>query len=263
MRRILVSRLVFPFCVLAALLAGCGTGTLQERRLDLAVSANFAAAARRLAEDFGRQHACTVALATASSGKLSAQIQNGAPFDLFLSADTAYPGHLHRIGKAEPLRIYAYGRLVAWSTVLPAMPPVAALCSLQGEGRIGIAQPETAPYGRAAEEVLRRLGHWEALQDRLVIAESIAQLNLYIESGQVDWGLSAYSAVQGREALGVWTLVPDSLHAPIAQGFAVLPHGRRQHAALVDSFAAYIGSPEAQAIIAAHGYTPVASQETK
>jgi molybdate transport system substrate-binding protein len=235
---------------------GDGAAAQGGRRLDLAVSANFAAAAERLAADFGQRQACVVHISTASSGKLSAQVQHGAPFDLFLSADTAYPGHLHRIGQAEQPRVYAFGRLVAWSTVLPAMPPIAAILLLQGDGRVGIAQPETAPYGRAAEEVLRRLGHWEALQDRLVIAESIAQLNLYIESGQVDWGLTALSAVSGRTAPGVWTLVPDSLHAPIAQGFAVLPHGRRSRPALVDSFAAYMGSTAARAIMQAHGYTP-------
>lgn len=251
----------FPFgflllcCSLLLCAPGCGGGASpSSRRLDLAVSANFKGTAERLAAEFGRAQDCEVVIASASSGKLSAQIQHGAPFDLFLSADTAYPAQLARAGDAEPLRIYAYGRLVAWSTVLPAMPPVAALLRLEGEGRIGIAQPETAPYGRAAEEVLRRLGRWEALQSRLVIAESIAQLNLYIESGQVDWGLCAFSAVQGRQAPGVWVLVPDSLHTPIAQGMAVTRHGRTTHPALVDAFVDYMASDSARAIIEGQGY---------
>lgn len=245
-------------CGLLASVLGCGSGaSTAGRRLDLAVSANFKATAELLAAEFGRAQGCEVVIASASSGKLSAQIQNSAPFDLFLSADTAYPAQLARAGFAEPLRIYAYGRLVAWTTVLPAMPPIAAILEIQGEGRIGIAQPGTAPYGRAAEEVLRRLGHWEAYQDRLVIAESIAQLNLYIESGQVDWGLSAFSAVQGRNAPGVWSLVSDSLHTPIAQGMAVTRHGRKTHPELVEAFLAYMASDSAQEIIARQGYVAV------
>ena len=249
----------FVLCFgLLASVAGCGgVASPSSRRLDLAVSANFKATAELLAAEFGRAQDCEVVIASASSGKLSAQLQNGAPFDLFLSADTAYPAQLARTGFAEPLRIYAYGRLVAWSTVLPAMPPLAALLEIQGEGRIGIAQPETAPYGRAAEEAMRRLGQWEAYQDRLVIAESIAQLNLYIESGQVDWGLSAYSAVQGRHAPGVWALVPDSLHTPIAQGMAVTRHGRTTHPDLVDAFVAYMASDSARLIMEAQGYEVV------
>lgn len=243
---------LFTGCLLQA----CGPGgtSAEEKRIQLAVSANFAATAERLAAGFERQSGCKVELATASSGKLSAQIQNGAPFDLFLSADTSFPAQLHRLGFTEAPRIYAYGRLIAWSTRLPALPAGVQALHLPADARIGIAQPETAPYGRAAEELLRHEGLWDALQGRLVIAESISQLNLYIESGQVDLGLSALSAVTGRPAPGVWTLLPDSLHAPIAQGLAVLRHGRQHHAKWVDAFVEYMESDSARAMMVEQGY---------
>jgi molybdate transport system substrate-binding protein len=133
---------------------------------------------------------------TGSSGNFFAQIRNGAPFDVFLSADTGYPAQLSRLGAADgkTLAIYAIGQLALW-TLDDRVDLAHGLSVLRapGRGRLAIANPATAPYGRAARALLERDGLWDALQPRLVIGENIAQAAQFVQSGNAQLGMVSLS----------------------------------------------------------------------
>ncbi len=227
-----------------------------ERAL-AAVAANFAAAAERLAADFGHATEYEVTVATASTGKLYAQIRNGAPFDVFLAADRRRPELLERAGSAVPgSRItYAVGRLTLWS-------PNAALIEEDGRRtlraakfrRLAMANPELAPYGAAARRTLYALGLHDALRSRIVMGENIGQTYALTATGNADLGLVALSSVLSpRNKLGGsrWD-VPERLHDPIRQDAVLLRRGRNNAAAR--AFLDYLQAPEVREVIRSFGY---------
>jgi molybdate transport system substrate-binding protein len=191
-------------------------------------------------------------LSVASSGKLYAQILQGAPFDVLLSADRATPAALVAAGYAVDASrfTYARGRLVLWSAVAGD----ARERLLQGRFRkLAIANPRLAPYGAAAEETLTRLDVLPAIRSRLVMGENIAQTYQFVATGNATLGLLAASQVltQGEVPPGAW-LVPDRLHRPIDQDAVLLDHGRDNSAAI--ALLRFLRSPAAGAVMRRHGY---------
>ena len=193
-----------------------------------------------------------------SSGKLTAQIVNGAPYDVFLSADMAFPQTLFVRGftSAAP-RAYAYGQLVLWTmrTGLDLEHWQTTLTS-PAVGKIAIANPKLAPYG---EQSLRALAYFKLdarLQDKLVIGESIGQTNQYIHSGAADIGFTAKSVVLAPEMAGQgrWIDLPRSSYQPIAQGAVILRHGMATLPAPALAFLSFLNGPKARAIFAQYGY---------
>ncbi len=166
-----------------------------------------------------------------SSGNLSRQIEQGAPFELFLSADEAYVDRLVARGLTRDAgALYAIGRIVLFvphGSPLepdPGLKDLAARLASGKSGRLAIANPEHAPYGRAAEQALRSLGVWEAAQPRLLLGENVAQAAQFASSGNADGGIIAYSlalspALRDR---GRFVLLPESLHAPLRQRMVLL-----------------------------------------
>jgi len=234
------------FGLLLLLLAGPARGEAVR----LAVASNFQETARTLADLFEKRSGRRVVLSAASSGKLYAQIRHGAPFDLFLSADAERPQRLAREGRTIGFpRTYAIGRLVYWS---PATPGDAHACreGLQRAQRLALANPDTAPYGAAALEVLKRLG---LEGTRRVTGENIGQTFAFVASGAVDGGFVAAAQLRGRDDLpGCRWPVPAGLHRPIAQQAALLERGAENEAA--HDFFAFLFTPVARERIRAAGY---------
>lgn len=224
-----------------------GSGSMR-----IAVASSFAAPAAELARTFERQHPdVKVEVSAGASGKLYAQIVNGAPFDVFLSADAERPRKLDAEGYAVrgTRRHYALGRLVL---VGPAMKGATDGPSVLQRGdfeHLAIANPETAPYGLAAQQVLKNLGLWERLEPRLVRGENITQAQQFVTSGGAELGFVALSLVFADKSPR-WE-VPPSLHEPIQQEVVVL--ARTTHP-LADDFVLFLGSAPAKAMIRAAGY---------
>jgi molybdate transport system substrate-binding protein len=172
-----------------------------------------------------------------SSGNFHAQLQQRAPFDLYLSADVEYPRDLvaKGIGSDSDLFVYATGRLVVWLPNRSTLPIERdQLRALQSARRIAIANPRHAPYGRAAEAALRAAGIWSQVESRLVLGENVSQAAQFVQSGAADAGLVAKSLVvaPAMAAAGRYWEVPARDYPPLVQGGLVLPWASSREAAL-------------------------------
>jgi molybdate transport system substrate-binding protein len=231
----------------------------QAAPVQIAVAANFAASAKRIAQDFERQSGHKVTLAFGSTGSLYAQIRNGAPFAVFLAADEHAPARLEREGLAvSGTRLtYATGRLVLWSKKGGRLDE-----QVLRSGRfdkIALANPRLAPYGAAALQTLRSLALAEAVAPKTVEGSSIAQVYQFVASGNADLGFVALSQVlsegqasDGQVREGSAWLVPAHLHEPIRQEAVLLKAGAGHAGA--QAFLAYLRGDAAQALIRAAGY---------
>ncbi len=220
----------------------------------VAVASNFRGVAAELARDFESGSPHRLRLVGGSTGKLYAQIVNGAPFDVFLAADEWRPRRLEDEGLAVAGSgfTYATGRLCLWSADPARLDGDAADLLRRGDfRRLAIANPDLAPYGRAAREALEALDLWDAVADRLVMGENIGQAHALVATGNADIGLVALPQV-GAAGDGCRVPLPESLHEPIRQRAVLLEHGAGNRAAR--AFLAYLGSPAARALIAAAGY---------
>jgi molybdate transport system substrate-binding protein len=213
-----------------------------------AVAANFAGAAEALVAAYQAQSGHEITLTTGATGKLYAQITQGAPFDLFLSADAATPALLHAEGHGAPVP-YAIGQLVLWAP-RGSGDPVAFLTSATTR-HIAIANPDLAPYGLAAREALTALGLWDRLSAKIVMGQNIGQAHSLVASGAAEAGFVAASGLAAGSPGLVWP-IPETDHAPIRQDAQVLRHGAANPAAT--GFLAYLSTPEARAIIQTFGY---------
>ena len=189
-----------------------------------------------------------------SSGRMTTQIANGAPYDIFFSADIQFPKRLQELGETatEPA-VYALGRIVLWSTQHDASALELQDLTDPDIRRIAIAQPTHAPYGMRAREALEAAGVWEAVQSKLVFGENIAHAAQMAESGAADIGIIALSlALFPSMNEYPWHLIDDSLHEPLTQGYVVTRHGRNNTAA--QDFATFMQSPEARKIMQTYGF---------
>jgi molybdate transport system substrate-binding protein len=234
-----------------ALLAAAWAAHAGE--VHVAVATNFAVTSEVIGRDFSAASGHRVVISSGSSGKLAAQIESGAPFEVFLSADAARPRHLEERGLAVAgSRFpYALGRLVLWSAKPDFVDPTGDVLAGDAFRHLAIANPELAPYGAAAREVLLRLGHWQRLEPRLVRGEDIGQTFQFVATGNAELGFVALAQLVGRADGSRW-LVPEELHAPIEQQAALLVPGARDEAAR--AFAAYLRSQAARARIERAGY---------
>lgn len=238
-------------CLFAILL--CASVSALAETLNVAVASNFVAAMQRIEEAFEGNSEHEVRLIRGSSGKHYAQIRNGAPFDIFLSADQLRPRRLveEGIAKESDLTTYAQGQLALWSRQNDVQLGREYLLNTSNYGVIAIANPRLAPYGQAATEVFSHLGLESQLSQRLVMGENIAQAFQFAFSGNADIGLIAYSQAISPNMRGmgsVW-LVPSELHLPIKQDMVILSDSS---AAL--EFAAFMKSDTVRDILLTSGY---------
>ena len=224
----------------------------------VAVAANVQFAMEALQTAFMEESGLQIKTVVGSSGKLTAQIENGAPFDLFLSADMKYPQELYRAGLAvDTPRVYARGALVLWSlTGLDLDRDIPAILNDPAVEKIAVADPRLAPYGAEALQVLQFYGIFETASPKLVYGRSIAQVNQYITLQTVAVGLTAKSVVLSPELqeTGAWIAIDPRAYSPIDQGVVILKHGRDNRPEAARRFYAFLFSSPAQAIFSRYGY---------
>lgn len=222
----------------------------------LAVATNFRHAAESLTEDFETTTGHTLTLTTGSTGKLYAQIVHGAPFDVFLAADTTRPQRLETTGQAVlgSRQTYAIGQLVLWSKTTPQQPlDGPAYLTTASFRNLAMANPALAPYGAAARQVLQNLGLQKSLQRKIVMGQNIGQAFALVATGNAELGFVALSNVQARpHQQGAYWLVPQDLYTPIQQQGVLLTRAKNNKAAI--AFMAYLRSPRAQNLIIDYGY---------
>jgi molybdate transport system substrate-binding protein len=232
--------------------------TAQE--ITVAAAADMSAALPQLVESYTKKTGQAVKLSFGSSGNLTNQIKNGAPFDIFFSADEQYPQQLVTEGLAlkDSLYRYAVGRLVLW---VPRDSPldlsklgIQALLDPSVK-KISIANPATAPYGRAAEAALRHLGIYDQVSSRLVVGENVSQAAQFVESGNAQAGLIALShalAPALKDKGRYWT-VPLDAYPTLNQAAVVLSRSKQQDAAR--RFLEFLRSPEATSLLTTYGFS--------
>ena len=238
-----------------------GSATVFANDIQVAVAANFAAPMRQIAEYFEKETGHKVLLSAGATGKLYAQITNGAPFDVFLSADDETPAKLEKEGfaVAGSRFTYATGRLVLWSAKPDFVDGKAAVL-MRGEFKhLAIAAPKLAPYGAAAMETLEKIGLLAMLQPKFVQGESIGQTFNMISTGNAELGFIALSQVfADRPGGGVKTgsgwVVPGNLHKPLLQDAVLLNRAKSRPAAA--QLMAFLKSEQARAVIRSFGYEP-------
>lgn len=215
----------------------------------IAVAANFTAAAEELGAAFAEETGQTIGFSFGATGALYTQITQGAPFDALLSADAATPARLADEGHGDGKSVFSYaiGKLVLFSTIegLATGPE-----SLEGAfANIAIAEPAAAPYGAAAIETLDALGLTETLRPKFVIGQNISQTHQFVDTGNAELGFAAYSQVIGREDGSQW-LVDETLYSPITQDAILLSTDNEAAAAFLD----FLRSEAGTAIIESYGY---------
>lgn len=244
----------YLFLICAGILAIVPAASAEE--VSVAVAANFTAPMKQIAADFEKASGHKVVLAFGASGKFYAQIKNGAPFQLFLSADDEKPAKLEKEGLTVPGSrfTYAIGTLVLWSTKPGLVDPKGDVLAKGTFNKIAIANPQLAPYGAAAMELLAKRGLTAAIKPKMVQGENISQTFQFVGTGNADLGFVALSQVMkdGKVSGGSSWIVPGKLHEPIRQDAVLLQKGKGSPAA--EALAHYLKTDKAKAIIRSYGY---------
>jgi molybdate transport system substrate-binding protein len=228
----------------------------QAGKITIAAAADLKFAMDELVVEFKQAHPTNqVEVIYGSSGKFHAQIQQGAPFDLYFSADISYAQSLADAGfAAGSVQPYALGRLVLWSSQRDASQMILADLTDPAIKRIAIANPKHAPYGKRAVEALKQSGLWDKVEPKLVYGENIAQTAQFVQTGNAQVGIIALALALSPElaSKGGYWLIPDELHAPLEQGFIITK--RAENNGLASKFAIYMESKAARAVMARYGF---------
>lgn len=245
-------------CLLVLLLLLPALGARAAETVTVAAAANLVYALEALNTAFRQTEPATAVTVTlGASGNLVAQIKHGAPFDVFLSADLDYPQALVADGQAEARHLvpFATGKLVLWTrrADLP-LDSVAAALAAPAARHLAIANPATAPYGRAARAFLMEQQLWAAAQPKIVIGENISQTAQFVETGNAELGFVALSLVLSPQLTdrGHWLEIPAVAAAPLTQGAVLTTRGAANPAAV--RYLAFLTSPAARKILTDFGY---------
>jgi molybdate transport system substrate-binding protein len=231
-----------------------------NREINVAAAADLSSALQEVATNFEKRTGVVVKLSFGASGALTQQIQNGAPFDVFFSADMDYPRQLIAGGQAESATLYRYavGRLVLW---VPSDSPL----DVERKGidvlldpsvkKIAIANPQHAPYGRAAAATLKHYGLEEKVSDRLVLGENISQAAQFVESGnaQVGFVALAHAVAPAMQGKGKYWMVPAEAYPALDQGVVLISHSAHQSDAA--AFLEYVKTAEVAAVLRRYGFS--------
>ena len=238
-------------------------GQLSAAEISVAAASDLNPAIREIAARFEAQGGHHVRIASGSSGNFYAQIVNGAPFDLFLSADINYARSLEQNGLIVPgsLRLYGIGRLVVWvpkGSTLPLQARGIEVLADPSVRKIAIANPVHAPYGRAAEAALRHFGLYDKVQPRLILGESVSQAAQFVQSGGAEAGIIALSVAlspQMRQS-GDYREIPASAYPALEQAMVVLKTAQiRKSLGAAQALADWIAGPEGKEILGLYGFT--------
>jgi molybdate transport system substrate-binding protein len=250
-------------CTLVLLLAAALPRPAAAQDITIAAASDLTFAMGDLIQGFEKASGHHAKLSSGSSGSLFAQIQSGAPFDLFFSADADYPRQLEAAGLTEPgtLYVYAIGKIVLWvrndspinvSKGWPALMDPAAK-------KIAIANPQVAPYGRAAEAALRKAGIYDRVASRLVLGENISQTSQFVDSGNAEIGVLslAFASAATVRSRGRWWLVPEDSYPALEQAAVVVRSSQNKE--ISKAFLAYVRSAEGQSILRRNGFSEAPS----
>ena len=247
--------------VFLLVLAGGRVFANDKASVSIAAAANFVYALDALNSEFKRQHSTiAVTSTTSASGNLFAQIKNGAPFDVFLSADTEYPEQLVAagLGVRSTQRVFATGRLVVWTVNADVLRLDDLAQSIRSPvvKKVALAQPRNAPYGRAAQSALERLGVWRDAQPKLVYGENIAQTAQFVETGNADAGFVSMSFVLSPRLAkrGRWREIPPELYEGTSLDHAVVLTTRGAANAAAIQYLEFLASDAAKKILREFGY---------
>ncbi|WP_259068897.1 molybdate ABC transporter substrate-binding protein [Mucilaginibacter sp. X4EP1] len=241
------------FFLLAAILL-LSTGAFAQT-IKVAAAANLQGIIKVLQADFKKKTGIEIEPIIGSSGNLVAQIKNGAPYDLFLSADMGFPETLFKDGfSTKSPVIYARGSLIICSNQDIGFENWERVLLTHRVQKIAIANPAIAPYGKAAEEVLQKKDILVNIKSKIVTGESISQVNTYITTGVVDVGFTTQALVKdpANKTKLYWQVIDPNSYSPIEQGMVLLKHAEANVDA--EKFYQYILSPAARAIFAEYGY---------
>jgi len=248
------------------LVLACAVGTpVVAQEITVAAAADLNYALRDIATHYEKTTGTHVVLSFGSSGNFYSQIQSGAPYDLFFSADRDYPAKLAQDGflVTASLHTYAIGQLVLWvpngSGLDPQTAKMAVLTDPKVQ-RIAIANPEHAPYGRAAMAALEHYGLKDAVEKKVVIGENISQAAQFVQSGNAQAGLIALSLAlsPAMKNAGRYWILPDDAYPELRQTAGVLSRSKRKSQA--EAFLRYMLSPEGQAVLEQYGFRSVANE---
>lgn len=247
---------LLPSSLSALLCATLAQGAAHAAEAQVAVAANFAEPIKAIAAVLHKTTGHTLKVSTGASGAFYTQIRNGAPFDVFLSADNERPEMLEKDGLAQPGTrfTYATGKLVLWSVKAGRVDDKGAVLKAPDLGKVAHANPKTAPYGAAAVQVLDKLGLKDAITPKLVQGESIGQAFNFVKTGNADVGFVAMSQVLdgGRLKEGSMWVIPQTAYDPIRQDAVLLQKGAGNEAA--QALLKLLQSPNIKDLIRSYGY---------
>ncbi len=243
-------------CLSVLLCATLAHAAAHAAEAQVAVAANFAEPIKAIAAVLEKTTGHTLKISTGASGAFYTQIKNGAPFDVFLSADDERPAMLEKDGLSQPgTRLtYATGKLVLWSAKAGRVDGQGKVLQAPNLGKVAFANPKTAPYGTAAMQVVERLGVKDTVTPRLVQGESIGQTFNFVKTGNADVGFVALSQVlvAGKLKEGSMWVIPQTLYDPIRQDAVLLKRGADNAAA--KALMQLLQSPDIQDLIRSYGY---------
>lgn len=255
-RRRLVTTILVLLLPFLTVLGAAGTASAEDLLIAAAADLNFAF--KDLVAEFERMTGVHVKLSLGSSGNFFSQISNGAPFDVYFSADIGFPKKLEESGHTVPgsLQQYATGRIVMWVPKGSKLDISRGLEVLLDPTikKIAIANPKHAPYGRAAVAAMKHFKVYDRVKDKMVLGENISQAAQFIESGACDIGIVALSLALAptMKAVGKFWLIPADAHPAIDQGAAIVKNSRNQEAA--KQFLEFMRSPEARTVMKRYGF---------
>ena len=251
--------------VAALIVSLVATVSIQAQEITVAAASDLSVALKEIAHRYEAKSGTRVKLTFGSSGNFFTAIQNGAPYDVYFSADLEYPKQLDAAGLTDPVTLYEYalGRLVLWA---PATSPLnlnggMKLLADPRVRKMAIANPKHAPYGRAAVAAMRAAGVYEKAESKLVLGENISQTFQFVQTGNADVGLVALSLIshpsnssQGGapEIEGKYWLVPTNMYPAIRQAAVVIKSSRHKDAA--KKFLEFVKSDEGKYILKAYGF---------
>ena len=245
--------------LLVVILLVCCSALAAAQEIVVAAASDLSSVFPEVAARFERETGRKVTLNFGSSGQFLLQIENGAPIDVFFSADLQYPQRLESEGLTQPGSLYKYavGKLVLYVPNGSAVDPSQGLRALLSPQvrKIAIANPQHAPYGRAAVEALKNQGLYDALQGKLVLGENISQAAQFVQSGNADAGILALALALGlaMRSAGHFAEVPTSSYTPLEQAAVILKSSREKATAAL--FLDYIRRPEIVSLLAQYGFT--------
>lgn len=235
---------------------GLTSSPAYAEKITIAAAADLKFAMDEIVTGFNKSHSGhQVEIIYGSSGKFFTQIQQGAPYDLYFSADIYYPRELAKKGFTySDVTSYAVGRVVIWSNSMDATKLTLARLTDPDIIKIAIANPKHAPYGKRAEEALKASGMWDKVQSKLVFGENIAHTAQFVQTGNAQIGIIAQSLAISPELAkkGGYYLIPDTLHQPLEQGFVITKNGAGKP--LAKEFANYMSAKESRNIMTRYGF---------